>query len=173
MAMLKDGTEVDDELVILAQKLSANSKTRKPFLKLVKEVDPDVPLPEVEMEADIERATAPLREEIKKLKDENEKNASFLNIQNKRKPLKEAGLSDTEIDKVEKFMVEKGIANHATALEHIRLNETVAKPREAGGARQPMTLPDIVTKEFFADPAKEARKIAGTVLNEIRSGKSA
>lgn len=172
MAKLEDGTEVDDEMVRLAAKLSGNQKTRKPFLKLVKEVDPELPIPEIEVDEVIAKAQAPLLEKIGVLEKQNAESAKLLNIEQRRKPLVDAGLSATEIERVEKVMVEKGIANHATALEFIRNNEKVAAPRQ-GSSREAFTLPTIVTKEFFKDPNREARKIAGDVLNEIRSAKSA
>jgi len=175
MTMLKlaDGSEVDEEVAALAQKMSVG-KARKEFLKLAKQVEPEMAIPEVDMIADIEAREKPLLERIGKLEEKSAKDDAMLNIHERRKPLVAAGLSAVEIDQVEKVMVEKGILNHATALDFIRNNEKLATPTTgASGSRQPMTLPSVVTKEFFADPAKEARNVAAQVLAEHRSGKSA
>ena len=52
MATLEDlAPEARDELALLARELSDNPVTRKGFLGMVKTVRPNMPVPELEMEA--------------------------------------------------------------------------------------------------------------------------
>lgn len=164
--------QVDPEIAELAGKVLGGPH-RKDFLRLVKKTDPTIPIPEVDVDEGIEARVKPLEEQIAALKDTNEKNQALLNLNTRRKPLKDKGLSDAEIDAVEKFMVEKGIAKHETAYEFMQEQARVAKPSTpVGGIRQPMQMPEVVTKEFFKSPTTEARKVASQVLSDIRSGKA-
>ena len=56
MASLEDLTpEARDELAALARQLAENPNTRKDFLKLTKQVNPNLPVPELEIEERTEK----------------------------------------------------------------------------------------------------------------------
>ena len=62
LEQLSDDTR--DELAALALKLSGNQKTRKGFLGLVKEAQPDTPIPEIDEVKALEAALAKRDEKI-------------------------------------------------------------------------------------------------------------
>ena len=96
---------VKEELAELALKLSGNPKTRKAFLKLTKEVNPNTPIPEIDVENEIEARVNAVREEsakeIKALKDERMKDK----FEEQRLAAKqEHGLDDAQMKQMEEMM---------------------------------------------------------------------
>jgi len=69
---LDENTE--KELAALALQLSSNPKTRKQFLKLTKEAMPNTPIPEIDVDNQIEERVAAVRKEsderLKKIEDD-------------------------------------------------------------------------------------------------------
>lgn len=171
---MADMGAVDDttiELGKLAQRLSVG-KNRDKFLELVAEEDPTIPIPEMAAKRYVADATKPILEENAKLRTELDGLKAINDVQARRIEFKKKhNVSDELFDKVEKVMVEKGIAKHESALEFIKLNQQVATPTP-DTPRSPVRMPEM-SKEFIADPINGARSMAHTVLDEIRKGKVA
>ena len=52
-----------DELAALAQRLADNPETRKDFLRMTKKVNPDLPIPELEIDDRTSSAISQMRQE--------------------------------------------------------------------------------------------------------------
>lgn len=161
-------TEVDVELMKLARKVFFDPKTRMRAMKLVKEVEPELHVADLAAEEAVEAATKPLRDEIVKLQERDRERDALLNIEARRKPLRDKGLGDTDIAKIEKLMTEKKILDHEAAYEFMSLNEKVAAPTPLSVV--PVKVQDL-GKDFYKNPTQAARTEAARVLDDIRQGK--
>ena len=120
MSSLEDlSTEQRDELALLARKLAENPKTRKQMLRLTKEVNPDMPIPELEIEDKTEEAMRKANERVEQMEAKLRERDAMDELNKRRAKLKEKGLvdSDEQVEQVEKVMLEKGIADHEAAAE--------------------------------------------------------
>ena len=112
---------------LLLDKLGSSPKTRRQILSLIKELDPNVQIPELD-------ATKPLEDKIaaleKLVRERGDKEAKESEEQQKRtaaakaekhfedgkKLLKKAGFTDEGIGNVEKFMADRGLVDYEAAL---------------------------------------------------------
>lgn len=62
--------EAQQELAALAKTLADNPATRKQFLQLTKQVRPDVPIPEIEIEERTNAVLTDAKKEVESLKDQ-------------------------------------------------------------------------------------------------------
>jgi hypothetical protein len=110
----------------LLDKIGGNPKTRAQFLKLWKEVQPDVVIPEIDAATPHLEALEGIRKEFhefkKSLEDEKEetsKKRTLEEIDNQikrgRKKLKDQGWLDEGIASVEKLMQDRGISDYDAA----------------------------------------------------------
>src|SRR5574337_760392 len=93
------------ELASLAKSLADDPKTRKSFLKLTKEVRPDVILPELEMENTISEQLASRDTRIKDLETSLAERSVMDDLEAKRGILRKRGADPDEIVEIEKLMV--------------------------------------------------------------------
>lgn len=141
-------------LLKVAKELANDPATRANYLRLVKHKYPNQPIPELDVEARMEKfAEAPLKElaELKKSlieRDVREK------IESERRTLRDAGYSTEDVTAIEKLMTEKAIPSHATAAEHFRMTRQLATPT-------PSTLERTGTNTLPID--REAVKKAGGI----------
>ena len=96
------------ELAELALKLSSNPKTRKAFLKLTKEAYPDTPIPEIDVDSQIEERVSAVKKEaderIKKIEDDRLQERL---IAQRQSTMREHGLDETQMKSMEE-MITKG-----------------------------------------------------------------
>lgn len=149
----------------LMKKALGNKETRKAALQVARSADPTLTIPELEAEAAITAATAPLHEEIKNLKAEQTKKDQLADLAARRKPLVDKGMSADEIKKVEQFMVDKGIADHEIAYRVMTENDRVAAPRS--GRFTPPSLPESEDKALYKDPRGHARKVGHQMVDDF------
>ena len=96
---------VKEELAELMLKMSSNPKTRKQLLKLTKEVNPNTPIPEIDVESEIDAR-------VKAVKDESDKKFQELadermkeKLESQRsKAMQKYGLDDAQMKKMEEMM---------------------------------------------------------------------
>ena len=160
--------EARDELARLAKQLSDNPETRSQFLKLAKQVRPDVSMPEIEIE---ERYTKKFQDFESKLAARDAKQAerdAMDNLEYRRNSLVEKGLvnSRDEIQEVEKLMLDKGITNHEAAAEYHKYMKQAAIPTPSGYNPNPMRKFDL--SAFHKNPVQAARETAAQALSEFR-----
>ena len=171
----KSAAEIE-ALAELAQGLASDPKTRQGFLHLTKLANPGTSIPEIDIPANIRAAMdAPLKQldALTKKQAEREMQDSILA---RRQELMSKGVTAAEIPKLEKLMVDKGIANHETALEHMRLQDRSAEPTPSTtgtGMRkfEKPTMPDL--KAFGGDMKAFTYKTANDVIDEFRGRKAA
>ena len=118
MSLENYSPEAIEELAALSKRLSENPKTRKSFLRLAKEVNPDIPMPELEMEEMINEHTNAAEKRVADLENQLRAQQVRDELNRRRNKLKESGFAQTDDDilEIEKLMTEKGIANHETAV---------------------------------------------------------
>lgn len=168
MSLENLSVEAQAELAALAKTLAENPATRKQFLQLTKQVRPDVPIPEIEIE---ERTNAVLQEansKVERLEKSLRDKEAREELQKRRDALIRKGLinSEDEIREVEKVMVEKGIANHETAAEYHQWMKQAAAPTPSQFPQPVMSK--FNTKDFMKNPVGAARDAAHAALNEFR-----
>ena len=166
-----------ERLAELAQGLSANPKTRQGFLQLSKQAYPDTVIPEVDIPASLRQALdGPLKQLDALTKAQQERDMRDRIEASRRDLMTSKGVTAAEMPKLEKLMVDKGIANHDTALEHLRMQERAAEPTPsttAYGSRkfEKPTMPDM--KAFNGDMKAFSYKNAYDVIDEMRGRKAA
>lgn len=175
MAGLENKTAEEIEaLATLAQNLASNPKTRLAFLGLTKQSNPDASIPEIDIPQALQRQFAEPLAKLDALQKKAEERELKDRIEAGRNELRAKGVTDAEIPKLEKLMTEKGIANHDTALEHMRLQDRMAEPTPSttGGARQftKPTMPDL--KAFNGDMKAFTYDAAYKAIDELRGRRS-
>jgi hypothetical protein len=173
---MADPQEDAEELAVLgriAKKVHLNNETRRDWLKLVQKVEPETPIAELEAEKIIEQRMKPLIEKNAELEKRANQLDAVRDLDNRRNPLRiklrASGVAEQDIEKTiidtEKVMIEKKIGDYEVAYDWKTRNETVNAPAKAS-AYTPTTLPSVVDKEFFKDPAKGALNEAAKYFQE-------
>ena len=100
-------SDARDELAALAKALAENPKTRKEFLKLTKTAHPDLPVPEIEIEEQTNRAISAQEAKIAALEARLREKEAKEELSRRRNTLKEKGFAenDDDIKMIEKIMV--------------------------------------------------------------------
>ena len=169
MSSLEDlSSEQRDELALLARKLAENPKTRKQMLRLTKEVNPDMPIPELEIEDKTEEAMRKANERVEQMEAKLRERDAMDELNKRRAKLKEKGLvdSDEQVEQVEKVMLEKGIADHEAAAEYWQYMQQAAKPTPTG--YNPSAIKQFNLSEYWKNPVQGARNEAAKALHELR-----
>src|SRR5262245_22837940 len=117
--------------------LAADPKHRKKVLAIIKEVNPNVPIPELDMDKAIEERIA----ESAKGKDEKidalEKKLAEVSTKVARREWIEAsGLTEDELVEVETLAKDSGITKGETAIEHWRMRNQLGTPRPTKQAKE-------------------------------------
>ena len=160
--------EARDELAALAKKLADNPSTRKEFLKLTKQVNPDLPIPELEIEERANSVFQQADQRVASLESQLRERDARDELEKRRQALMEKGLvkSKDDIAEVEKVMLEKGMTNHETAAEYWQWMKQAAEPTPTGYNPQVMNKWDL--SKFMKNPVGAARDEASKALNELR-----
>ena len=109
--------EQRDELALLMKQLAENPETRKDALRLTKKLRPDLPMPELEIEDFTEKKVSQANQRVEELEAKLREKEIREELKDKRDALLKKGLIDSEsdIEEVEKVMLENKIADHETA----------------------------------------------------------
>jgi len=167
MSLENYSPEAIEELAALSKRLSENPKTRKSFLRLAKEVNPDIPMPELEMEEMVNERTTAAEKRVTDLENQLRAQQVRDELNRRRSKLKETGVAQTDDDilEIEKLMTEKGIANHETAADYWRHMKQSAVPTP-GYPAPVMSRLDV--KGYMKNPVAAARENAAAALAELR-----
>jgi chromosome segregation ATPase len=160
--------EARDELALLAKQLSENPETRKDFLRQVKKVKPEMPIPELEIEDYTRNAVDKANDRVAQLEARLRDRDAMDELNSRRNKLKAKGLIDTDdqIEEVEKVMLEKGITNHEAAAEYWRWMQQSAAPTPTG--YNPSAINKFDLSKYWRNPVAGARDEAAKALNELR-----
>ncbi len=167
MSLENYSSEAIAELAALSERLSSNPKTRNQFLRLAKEVNPELPVPELEMEAMVNERTSAAERRVDELEKQLRAREVREELSRRRSKLKETGVaqSDDDVLEIEKLMTEKGIANHETAADYWRHMKQSAVPTP-GYPTPVMSRMDV--KGYMKNPVAAARENAAAALAELR-----
>ena len=168
MSLENLSVEAQAELAALAKTLAENPSTRKQFLQLTKQVRPDVPIPEIEIEERTNSVLAEANKKVETLEQRLRQKEAKEELEKRRLALIKKNLvqSEDDIAEVEKLMVEKGIANHETAAEYHQWMKQAAAPTPSQFPQPVMSK--FNTKDFMKNPVGAARDAAHAALAEFR-----
>jgi hypothetical protein len=160
--------EARDELALLAKQLSENPDTRKDFLRQVKKMKPDMPIPELEIEDYTRHAVEKANDRVAQLEARLREKDALDELNKRRSKLKSKGLidKDEDIEEVEKVMLDKGITNHEAAAEYWRWMQQSAAPTPSG--YNPSAINKFDLSKYWKNPVAGARDEAAKALNELR-----
>lgn len=160
--------EAQAELASLARRLADNPDTRKDFLRLTKKVNPDLPIPELEIEEKTSSALDQMRKENDAIRAKLQAKEAQETLDKRRQSLVKKGLVDSEddIEAVEKLMLEKKIADHETAAQYHQWMKQAAVPTPSGYNPNPVKAFDL--NKYWKNPGVAAREEAVKALNELR-----
>ena len=157
------------ELGRLALRLSRNEKTRRPFLKQVKEVAPNYQLPGDQQVEDLRAELAEARE---KEQAERKSREVTNRLEKQRAGLIDGTLlagrsfDDATVKEIEeKIMTKYGISDYEAGAK-LYLSDFKPPPNAKPSTTATWTFPDI--PGLNDDPAKAAREAAHQVIDEFR-----
>lgn len=158
------------DLAALAKGLSDNPKTRGKFLGLMKEADPSLSIPEVDIPARVQERVQPHLDRLAKLeRDANEREIRET-IRERRAALLKKGLSEADIPEVEKLMVEKGISSHETAADFLLAQRQSAPPTPSTFSQPSIPKPDL--KAMGGNINAWARNEATNAIADLIKGRA-
>lgn len=168
MSLENLSVEAQAELAALAKTLAEDPKTRKQFLQLTKQVRPDVPIPEIEIEERTNQVLSEANKRVESLEAKLRQKEAKEALEKRRQELvkKQLVQSEDEIKEVEKLMVEKGIANHETAAEYHQWMKQMSAPTPSQFPQPVMSR--FNTADFMKNPTGAARDAAHAALAEFR-----
>lgn len=168
MSLENISLEARDELAALSQMLAENPETRKDFLRMTKKVKPDLPIPELEMEDYTRKAVSQSEERVQQLEAKLRERDAVEELQKRRNALMKKGLiqSESEIEEVEKIMLDKKIHDHETAAQYHAWMKQAAIPTSSGYNPSPVKQFDL--SRYWKNPAGAARNEAMNALNDLR-----
>jgi hypothetical protein len=160
--------EARDELALLARQMAEDPATRKDFLRLTKKIKPDMPIPELEIESYTEKAVSASTRRVEELEAKLRERDALDDLDKRRQSLIKKGLIDNEsqIEEIEKVMLEKGITNHEAAAEYWQWMNQSAAPTPTG--YNPSAIAKFDLNRFMKNPVASARDEASKALQELR-----
>jgi hypothetical protein len=168
MSLENVSLEARDELAALAQQLAENPATRKQFLRMTKQVKPDLPIPELDMEDFTSNAVNKSEMRVQALEAKLRERDAVEELQKRRQSLMKKGLiaNESEVGDVEKIMLERGITNHETAAEFHQWMKQAAEPTPSG--YNPSAVKQFDLGKYWKNPAGAARDEAANALRDLR-----
>jgi hypothetical protein len=160
--------EQTEAMAALTKQLSDNPSTRKEFLRLAKMANPDLPIPELEIEDKTNAAINLMRQENEKLHNKIREKEAIEDLQGRRNSLLKKGLVDSEddISEVEKVMLDKGITNHEAGAEYWKWMKQAAQPTPSG--YNPNFMKQFDLSKYYQNAQTAAREEASKALQEVR-----
>lgn len=171
MAELDPPTEGQIALAVLA-KLTGNKKTRGATLKLLKEVHPELQIPELDAVepvnaelAELRRGFAALEKRLSDRDADGNIEKTFGKLQNAR------GYTDQGIIDIQKLMIEKKIPDAEAAADHYdkieaRKAPPQLEPGSAWGGQSFLTKKDPDISRWFTETDTMVDEAIGAVLAE-------
>lgn len=160
--------EARDELARLAQTLADNPETRKDFLRMTKKINPDLPIPELEIEDKTSSALNEIRKENESMRAKLREKEALESLEKRRQSLVKKGLveDENEIEAVEKLMLDKKIGDHETAAQYHQWMKQASTPTPSG--YNPSAVKQFDLGKYWKNPGSAAREEAVKALNEMR-----
>ena len=146
MSLENISLEQRDELALLMKQLAENPETRKDALRLTKKLRPDLPMPELEIEDYTEKKVSQAQKRVEDLEAKLREKEIREELKDKRDALIKKGLIDNEsdIEEVEKVMLENKIADHETAAQYWQWMKQAAAPTPTGYNPNPVAKLSLI-----------------------------
>ena len=158
--------EQRDELAMLAKQLADNPQTRKEFLRMTKQVKPEMSIPELEIEDYTNKKVTAAEERVMRLEAQLRDRDAREELEKRRAKLNR---SEKEIAEIEKVMLEKGMTNHETAAEYFDwMNQAAAPTPNSAMGYNPSALNKFDLSKYWKNPHMGARDEASKALQELR-----
>ena len=160
--------EQRDQMALLMRELSDNPETRKEILRLTKKVKPGLVIPELDIEEHTHTAVSAANRRVEELEAKMREKEALEDLQKRRMSLIKKGLiqDESEIEQVEKIMLDKGITNHESAAEYWDWMKQSAVPTPTG--YNPSAVAKFDLGKYYKNPVLAARDEASKALNELR-----
>jgi hypothetical protein len=160
--------EQRDQMALLMRELSDNPSTRKDLLRLTKKIKPELVMPELDIEDHTSSAVSKVYQELEQMKSQKREDDAIADLNKRRMSLIKKGLirDESEIEQVEKIMLDKGITNHESAAEYWDWMKQSAVPTPTG--YNPSAVAKFDLGKYYKNPVMAARDEASKALNELR-----
>lgn len=160
--------EQRDQMAALMRELSDNPATRKEILRLTKKVKPDLVIPEIEIEDTTQSYIQKLEARLAERDAKDREQEAMRDLESRRAKLMKKGLvqDESEVEEVEKVMLEKGITNHEAAAEYWQWMKQSAAPTPSG--YNPSAVSKFDLGKYYKNPVGAAREEAAKALQELR-----
>jgi len=153
-------------LAMLAKQLADNPQTRKEFLRMTKQVKPEMSIPELEIEDYTNKKVTAAEERVMRLEAQLRDRDAREELEKRRAKLNR---SEKEIAEIEKVMLEKGMTNHETAAEYFDwMNQAAAPTPNSAMGYNPSALNKFDLSKYWKNPQMGARDEASKALQELR-----
>ena len=172
MASLEDlSQDTRNELAALARELSDNPKTRKQVLALTREVKPDMPMPELDIDDRISAIQKSADERVAAIESKLSEKDMREELKRRRDALKASGKasSDEDIEAIEKVMLDRGIQSHETAAEYWDWMKQAAAPTPVAYSRNVIDgAAKTQLSAYWKNPVHAARDEAAKAFTDFR-----
>ncbi|MEI8286086.1 MAG: hypothetical protein WCG15_02170 [Actinomycetes bacterium] len=160
--------EQRDQMALLMRELSDNPETRKEILRLTRKVKPGLIIPELDIEDHTQNAVSAANKRVEGLEAKIREKEAMEDLNKRRMNLIKKGLiqNESEIEQVEKIMLDKGITNHESAAEYWDWMKQSAVPTPTG--YNPSAVAKFDLGKYYKNPVMAARDEASKALNELR-----
>jgi len=158
--------EQRDELAMLAKQLADNPSTRKEFLRMTKQVKPELSIPELDIEDYTNRKVTAAEERVMGLEAKLRERDAREELEKRRAKLNR---STQEVEQIEKLMLDKGMTNHETAAEYFDWMRQAAEPTpNSAMGYTPSALNKFDLSKYWKNPQMGAREEAAQALKDLR-----
>ena len=175
--MSLEGMSDDDvrALASLAKSLGDSPKTRLGLMQLTKALDPSVSIPELDTLGTVANVKRQMDERFSNLEQKNQyKELEERLYAGRRKAVSAGHVKDSEIDDLEKFMLENGMADHEKAAQHFSNARKLAEPAPQAQAKYEMPRDhlSLFKQKGMTGLNEMIRNNAVQDLRDLRMGKS-
>ena len=158
--------EQRDELAMLAKQLADNPSTRKEFLRMTKQVKPELSIPELDIEDYTNRKVTAAEERVMGLEAKLRERDAREELEKRRAKLNR---STQEVEQIEKLMLDKGMTNHETAAEYFDWMRQAAEPTpNSAMGYSSSALNKFDLSKYWKNPQMGARDEAAQALKDLR-----
>lgn len=125
---LENASEEDVKAFLAVKRAFGNKKAKKLIQQALKEGNPDLDIPELELEQAIEERVGGVKKEFQDFKDSMAKEKLKEKLESARSALRDDGFSEDDLKAIEEMMQKESIPNHATAARLFKLERQAAMP---------------------------------------------
>lgn len=177
MSLEGKSPEEIEALAQLADSALSNSKTRGVFQRILKAVNPNLSIPEVELEDRLAAAVKPHAEAVQKLTQERERDTQVQQANTLYETLHDDGVvaGRKDFNEIVKYAAEKGFMTNEQGLR-MASQHRAAELESAEPSSRPMDMTMILqknNKDLMKNPAEWARAEAARAMDDLAKQRKA